>query len=77
LTRLHGVLNYSHPPLKPLSNPIPLKIQFPNSKSATAAHSFGPVLLAGAEVVILRQGKSAAANLSDGSLQFAPSPSHS
>jgi hypothetical protein len=61
----------------PLPNPIPLKIRSPNGKSATAALAFGPVLLAGAEVVILRQGKSAAANLRDGSLQFAPSPSRS
>jgi hypothetical protein len=61
----------------PLSDPTHLKIRSPNSKSATAAHAFGPVLLAGAEVVILRQGKSAAANLRDGSLQFAPSPSRS
>ena len=61
----------------PRPDPIPLKIQSPNSKSATAAHPFDPVLLAGAEVVILRQGKGAAANLSDGPLQFAPSPSRS
>ena len=61
----------------PLPDPIPLKIQSPLSKSATAAHPFDPVLLAGAEVVILRQGKGAAANLSDGPLQFAPSPSRS
>ena len=62
----------------PLPNPIPLKIRSPNGKSATAALAFGPVLLAGAEVVILRQGKgAAAANLSDSPLQFAPSPSRS
>ena len=56
----------------------PLKIPSPISKSATAAHAFDARLLAGAEVVILRQGKSAAAaNLSDSPLQFAPSPSRS
>jgi hypothetical protein len=61
----------------PLPDPISLKIQLPISKSATAAHAFDPVVLAGAEVVILRQGKGAAANLSGGPLQFAPSPSRS
>lgn len=43
--------------------------------SVLAAHGYGPVLLAGAEVLALRQGRGAAANLNDGSVQFAPSPS--
>ena len=43
--------------------------------SVYAAHSYGPVLLAGAEVLMLRQGKGAAANINDSSVQFAPSPS--
>jgi rhamnogalacturonyl hydrolase YesR len=43
--------------------------------SVLAAHGYGPVLLAGAEVLALRQGLGAAANLNDGSVQFAPSPS--
>lgn len=43
--------------------------------SPLAAHAYGPVLLAGAEVITLRQGKGAQANINDGSLQFAPSPS--
>ena len=43
--------------------------------SVFAAHGYGPVLLAGAEVLTLRQGKGAAANINDSSLQFAPSPS--
>ncbi|HWA24174.1 MAG TPA: glycoside hydrolase family 88 protein [Lacunisphaera sp.] len=43
--------------------------------SVYAAHSYGPVLLAGAEVLLLRQGKGAAANINDSSVQFAPSPS--
>lgn len=40
-----------------------------------AAHGYGPVLLAGAEVLILRQGVGAKANVNDSSVQFAPSPS--
>lgn len=43
--------------------------------SIHAAHGYGPVLLAGAEVLALRQGLGAAANINDGSVQFAPSPS--
>ena len=43
--------------------------------SVYAAHSYGPVLLAGAEVLLLRQGKGTAANINDSSVQFAPSPS--
>ncbi len=43
--------------------------------SVYAAHGYGPVLLAGAEVLTLRQGKGAAANINDSSVQFAPSPS--
>lgn len=42
--------------------------------SVYAAHGYGPVLLAGAEVLALRQGKGAAANINDSSVQFAPSP---
>lgn len=43
--------------------------------SVYAAHSYGPVLLAGAEMITLRQGKGASANINDSSVQFAPSPS--
>lgn len=43
--------------------------------SVFAAHGYGPVLLAGAEVLTLRQGRGAAANINDSSVQFAPSPS--
>ncbi len=43
--------------------------------SPLAAHGYGPVLLAGAEVLTLRKGKGAQANVNDGSVQFAPSPS--
>ena len=43
--------------------------------SPHAAHGYGPVLLAGAEMIMLRRGLGAAATVSDGSLQFAPSPS--
>jgi hypothetical protein len=43
--------------------------------SVYAAHGYGPVLLAGAEMITLRQGKGAAANVNDSSVQFAPSPS--
>lgn len=43
--------------------------------SVYAAHGYGPVLLAGAEMITLRQGKGAAANVNDASVQFAPSPS--
>ena len=43
--------------------------------SVYAAHGYGPVLLAGAEMLVLRRGKGAAANVNDSSVQFAPSPS--
>jgi unsaturated rhamnogalacturonyl hydrolase len=43
--------------------------------SVFAAHGYGPVLLAGAEVLTLRNGKGAQANINDSSVQFAPSPS--
>jgi len=43
--------------------------------SAYAAHGYGPLFLAGAEMIILRKGKGAEANINDGSQQFAPSPS--
>lgn len=42
--------------------------------SPFAAHGYGPVLLAGAEMLSLRQGRGAAANISDGAIQFATSP---
>jgi unsaturated rhamnogalacturonyl hydrolase len=40
-----------------------------------AAHGYGPVLLAGAEMITLRKGKGAQALISDGAIQLAPSPS--
>ncbi len=43
--------------------------------SPHAAHGYGPVLLAGAEMIALRRGPGAAAAVSDGAMQFAPSPS--
>jgi rhamnogalacturonyl hydrolase YesR len=43
--------------------------------SVYAAHGYGPVLLAGADMIELRRGKGAQAAASDGSVQFAPSPS--
>ncbi|HEY0944246.1 MAG TPA: glycoside hydrolase family 88 protein [Opitutaceae bacterium] len=43
--------------------------------SPYAAHGYGPVLLAGAEMITLRQGKGIQANVNDASVQFAPSPS--
>lgn len=43
--------------------------------SVYAAHGYGPVLLAGAEMLTLRQGKGSAAHINDASMQFAPSPS--
>jgi unsaturated rhamnogalacturonyl hydrolase len=43
--------------------------------SVYAAHGYGPALLAGAEMFTLRNGKGAEANINDGSVQFAPSPS--
>jgi rhamnogalacturonyl hydrolase YesR len=43
--------------------------------SVYAAHGYGPLLLAGAEMIELRRGKGAQAAVSDGAVQFAPSPS--
>ena len=43
--------------------------------SVYAAHSYGPVLLAGSEMIALRRGPGTAAAVADGSVQFAPSPS--
>jgi unsaturated rhamnogalacturonyl hydrolase len=43
--------------------------------SPFAPHAYGCVLLAGAEVLALRQGAGARANINDSSVQFAPSPS--
>ncbi len=43
--------------------------------SVFAAHGYGPVLLAGAEVIELRRGKGAAAQINGGGVQLAPSPS--
>lgn len=43
--------------------------------SPYAPHGYGPVLLAGAEMLALRQGLGAHALISDGAVQFAPSPS--
>ena len=43
--------------------------------SVHAAHGYGPVLLAGAEMITLREGLGAKAEVSDGAVQFAPSPS--
>lgn len=43
--------------------------------SVYAAHGYGPVLLAGAEMIRLARGAGAEANINDGSLQYAPSPS--
>lgn len=43
--------------------------------SVFAAHGYGPVLLAGAEVIALRQGKGSAAQINGGAVQLAPSPS--
>jgi len=42
--------------------------------SVLAAHGYGPVLLAGAEMIALRQGKGNAAGISDGTTQFARTP---
>lgn len=42
--------------------------------SALAAHGYGPVLLAGAEMLTLYAGKGAQAQISDEAIQFAPSP---
>ncbi len=43
--------------------------------SVYAAHGYGPVLLAGAEMIALRQGRGQQLAGSEGSLQFGPSPS--
>ena len=43
--------------------------------SVHAAHGYGPVLLAGAEMITLREGRGVKAEVSDGAVQFAPSPS--
>ncbi len=43
--------------------------------SVFAAHGYGPVLLAGAEMITLRRDKGREAAVSDGAVQFAPSPS--
>ena len=43
--------------------------------SVFAAHGYGPVLLAGAEVIALRQGRGAPAAISDGAVQFGKTPS--
>lgn len=42
--------------------------------SIHAAHGYGPVLLAGAEMIELLQGRGAVATIGDGSVQFAPAP---
>jgi hypothetical protein len=42
--------------------------------SVFAAHGYGPVLLAGAEMIALRQGKGKDAQVSLGALQFMPPP---
>jgi rhamnogalacturonyl hydrolase YesR len=43
--------------------------------SVFAAHGYGPVLLAGAEMIELRRGKGSAAQINGGAVQLAPSPS--
>lgn len=43
--------------------------------SVYAAHGYGPLLLAGAEMIALRAGEGRDAGVSDGAVQFAPSPS--
>lgn len=43
--------------------------------SVYAAHGYGPVLLAGAEMIALRKTEGAKQAISDGGLHFAPSPS--
>ncbi len=42
--------------------------------SVLAAHGYGPVLLAGAEMIKLRQGKARQALISDGAVQLQPAP---
>jgi rhamnogalacturonyl hydrolase YesR len=43
--------------------------------SVYAAHGYGPVLLAGAEMIALRNGKAAKALVSDGAVQMEPAKS--
>lgn len=43
--------------------------------SPLAAHGYGPVLLAGAEMIAFRQGRGAQAQINGGAVQMAPSPS--
>jgi unsaturated rhamnogalacturonyl hydrolase len=43
--------------------------------SVFAAHGYGPVLLAGAEMIVLRKSEGAKQAISDGGLHFAPSAS--
>jgi len=43
--------------------------------SVFAAHGYGPVLLAGAEMIVLRKNEGAKQSISDGGLHFAPSAS--
>ena len=43
--------------------------------SVFAAHGYGPVLLAGAEMIVLRKNDGAKQSISDGGLHFAPSAS--
>ena len=42
--------------------------------SPLAAHGYGPVLLAGAEMIKLRQGLAGKALISDGAVQLQPAP---
>ncbi len=44
--------------------------------SVHAGHGYGPVLLAGAEMITLRQGLGGQLAVQDGSLQFGPPPAH-
>lgn len=44
--------------------------------STQAAHGYGPVLLAGAEMIALRQGKGAAAHIHDGGVHFERATGH-
>jgi hypothetical protein len=42
--------------------------------SAYAAHGYGPVLMAGAEMITLRKGRGANADFHDGAVHFAHPP---
>jgi rhamnogalacturonyl hydrolase YesR len=42
--------------------------------SVYAAHGYGPMLLAGSEMITLRRGKGAAAGINDGALHFGKTP---